>query len=130
MPVCRLIWSNFVTGLRMAGKLTRNNCPFGSPSPVTTLHPVNKHVRLMPGRPNESRTIRRVCASATGVQNADTRNSRQGTMPARRRLVCDFVPLIVVPFSIMYLGVSVDWNFRVSHLHPYSLGSNAFWFLW
>src|SRR5260370_1673489 len=86
MPSCRLSFNNAVTGFKMDGKVTRNNCPCGSPRLRTTLHPSNWHVRLMPESPNESRTTRRVCACACDAHSGIRKSTNPITTPHRIHL--------------------------------------------
>src|SRR6202034_4102190 len=122
----RLSFRRLVTGFRIAGRVTRNNWPLGSPSPPTTLQPANRQVKFRAGKPSESRTIRRVCASAEGAQNAvTTSNRRHATTPARRLPRYDLSSLIVFPIWTSSTTTSLECNVDTCHLQRYSLGSNV-----
>src|SRR6266851_6411952 len=102
MPSCKLSFSNAVTGFRIDGKVTRNNCPCGSPRPRTTLHPSNGHVRLMPDRPSESRTTRRACPCAGGAHKGIRKSSKPIT--TTHRLELDLRPSTIAFISDLQSG--------------------------
>src|SRR6266849_7224652 len=90
------------TGSRGSGRITRNSCPPGSPSPQSTVQPSRLQAAFIAAEPKVSRTITRVSA-ADGFAAAVTKTRINNH---KKRFIAD-------PYSLKCVETTARYRIQV-----------------